>query len=99
MARPKKIEPAVWAAQAPPFDPELIYTIPDQAATEAAIVDVADMPTLADYIKARERDGIVLTRVTYPQATPHVYAGMYSGIVVADGPLSCTWSDGSKQDS
>ncbi len=65
----------------------------------AMVVDVADTPTLAAYIAANERDGIVLTRVTYPLAPPHIFPGVYGGIVVADGLLSCTWSDGSTQDS
>ena len=87
MARPKMIE----AQKAEAAAKRLALQPIEQA---APVVDVADMPSLAAYIAANERDGIVLTRVTYPQATPHVFPGVFSGIVVADGPLSCTWSDG-----
>jgi hypothetical protein len=55
------------------------------------------IPILADYIKARERDDIVLVRVTYPGAAPHIYQSKFSGIEVTDGPLSCTYSDGSTE--
>lgn len=65
--------------------------IEEPAQEEAAL-------TLAQYIAARERDGIVLVRVTYPGAEPQVFPGTYSGIVVADGPRSCTYADGTTQD-
>lgn len=53
-----------------------------------------DLPSLADYIAAREHPDVVLTRVSYPGATGHVFSGRYSGVLVVDGPLSCQWSDG-----
>lgn len=56
---------------------------------------VTDLPSLSEYIAANERDGAVLVRVNYPGAEPHVFPGIYSGVVVADGPLSCTYADGS----
>jgi hypothetical protein len=58
---------------------------------------VQDLPSLPDYIASRERDDVVLVRVTYPGAEPHVFQGRYSGVVVADGPLSAQWSDGTTE--
>lgn len=57
----------------------------------------ADLPSLADYIKARERDGVVLVRVTYPGAEPQVFPSKFSGVTVADGELSCLYADGSTE--
>ena len=65
---------------------------------EAPAAQEGDALTLAQYIAARERDGIVLVRAAYPGAVPHVFPGIYSGIVVADGPRSCTYADGTTQD-
>ena len=101
MARPKMTDEQKAAAAQQRLAAQLAQ--PVTAVTPppdvAAVADAAGMPSLAAYIAANERDGIVLTRVTYPQAVPHVFPGIYSGIVVADGPLSCTWSDGTTQDS
>jgi hypothetical protein len=52
------------------------------------------LPSLAEYIAARESADRVLVRVSYPSAQAHVFQGRYSGIVVDDGELSCQWSDG-----
>lgn len=75
--------PAEWPAELEP--PEALVSPPVKA----------DLPSLADYIKARERDGVVLVRVTYPGAEPHVFPSKYSGVTVADGELSCLYADGS----
>jgi hypothetical protein len=100
MARPKMTDEQKAQAAQQRITAQLAQlTQLTQPAEAVMVADVADMPTLAAYIAANERDGIVLTRVTYPLAPPHVFPGVYSGIVVADGPLSCTWSDGSTQDS
>lgn len=58
------------------------------------IAEPQALPSLAEYIKARECADVVLVRVNYPGAQPHVHQGRYSGIVVEDGELSCQWSDG-----
>lgn len=80
----------IEAAEPDGQEPEAIkQTVPQVAAKPQEI------PKLADFIAANERDGIVLVRVTYPGAEPSVFNGKYSGIVVADGPLSCTYADGS----
>lgn len=63
---------------------------------------VADQPSsLADYIAAREvqklDSGVVLVKVTHPDADSRVYPGRYSGIVLEQGPAGCVWSDGSTE--
>lgn len=58
------------------------------------IAEPQSLPSLDEYIAARECADVVLVRVNYPGAQPHVYQGRYSGIVVEDGALSCQWSDG-----
>lgn len=71
-----------------------------KAAREAKVASpepAAELPRLADYIAHRERDGVVLVRVSYPGVEPHVFQGRFSGVVVADGPLSCTYADGSTE--
>lgn len=89
----KKAEPAPAVAA----DADAIYNISpsDFPAIKAAIE--RDPPPLADYIANHERDDIVLTRVSYPGATPHIHQSKFSGIEVVDGPLSCTYSDGSTE--
>lgn len=84
MPRVKKPAPLDTPVTAPPEPPPVVATAP-----------APDLPTLAEFIKANERDGIVLVRVTYPGAEPHVFPGRFSGVTVADGPLSCLWADGS----
>ena len=90
MSRPKMTDEQKAAAKA-----EREAQKAAQAVEPAPTVEPDSMPTLAGYIAQHERDGIVLVRVTYPGAEPHVFSGKYSGIVVADGPLSCTYADGS----
>lgn len=57
--------------------------------------------TLAEYIASREvsklAEGIVLVRVTHPEAKQSVFPGRYSGIELNQGPAGCVWSDGSKE--
>lgn len=63
---------------------------------------VADAPVaLGDFIAVREvqklDSGLVLVKVTHPDAESRVFPGRYSGIVLEQGPTGCVWSDGSTE--
>jgi hypothetical protein len=99
MSRPKMTDEQKAAAAAK-RQAALLEQAVTVAREEPETVEVAtapELPSLADYIAARERDSTVLVRVTYPGAQPHVFQGKFSGVVVADGPLSAQWSDGATE--
>ena len=63
---------------------------------------LADAPqSLEDFIASREAQklasGVVLVKVTHPEATSRIFPGRYSGIVMEQGPAGCVWSDGSTE--
>ena len=56
------------------------------------------VPLLGDWLADMEQRhisaGVVLVRATHPDATPGIYTGRYSGVHLAVGPVSATYSDG-----
>lgn len=90
MARPKKVEQGNDAAVA------VASELAGDVETEQPAAEV--LP-LHDYIAANEgkklADGLVLVKVTHPQADTRIFPGRYSGINVEQGPAACLWSDGS----
>jgi hypothetical protein len=57
------------------------------------------LPELDDFIAVHERAsqdiGQVVTAISYPDATPRLHVGVYSGFPIAAGDLQATYSDGS----
>jgi hypothetical protein len=54
--------------------------------------------TVAEFIKAHERDDNVLVAVWHPDADGGIHQGIFSGIRLNRGPLAAQYSDGSKTD-
>jgi hypothetical protein len=54
--------------------------------------------TVAEFIKAHERDENVLVAVWHPDADGGIHQGIFSGIRLNRGPLAAQYSDGSKTD-
>lgn len=56
-------------------------------------------PDLDAFITTHERAaqaiGQVVTAISYPDATPRLHAGVYSGFPISAGDLLATYSDGS----
>jgi hypothetical protein len=84
-------------AKTAPALPSQPVTVAHEPSPVVVTAPAPDLPTLADFIKSRERDGIVLVRVTYPGAECHVFPGKFSGVTVTAGPLSCLYADGSTE--
>lgn len=59
----------------------------------------AGTPELDVFIGQHERAaqaiGQVVTAISYPDATPRLHAGVYSGFPITGGELLATYSDGS----
>lgn len=97
MGRPKMTEEQKAAAaakrEAEKLAPEASKPseIPQESKPDVAI------PSLEEYIRANERDDIVIVRVWYPGENARIFQGRYSGIEIKDGELSCQWADGTKQ--
>lgn len=57
------------------------------------------LPDLDDFIAQHEHAaqaiGQVVTAISYPDATPRLHAGVYSGFPISAGDLLATYSDGS----
>lgn len=57
------------------------------------------VPELDDFIAEHERAaqdiGQVVTAISYPDATPRLHVGVYSGFPITAGELQATYSDGS----
>ena len=64
--------------------------------TPAPVVIVS----LGDFIEQHEQAanelGVVVARITHPDASPGIHAGRYSGIRLLEGEPSAVYSDGSK---
>ena len=50
---------------------------------------------IAEHERAAQAIGQVVTAISYPDATPRLHVGVYSGFPIAAGELQATYSDGS----
>jgi hypothetical protein len=50
---------------------------------------------IADHERAAQAIGQVVTAISYPDATPRLHVGVYSGFPITAGELQATYSDGS----
>jgi hypothetical protein len=70
-----------------------------QAAPDHPVPAQAGTPELDVFIAEHERAaqaiGQVVTAISYPDATPRLHVGVYSGFPIAAGELQATYSDGS----
>ena len=58
----------------------------------------AEVIGLNEYIKTKERDGVVLVEVSHPDAVEgDVFQGVYSGIRLKKGAPSAKYSDGTTE--
>lgn len=58
----------------------------------------AEVIGLNEYIKTKERDGVVLVEVSHPDAVDgDVFQGVYSGIRLKKGAPSAKYSDGTTE--
>lgn len=65
------------------------------AVTFTKTVEVIGLP---EYIKTKERDGVVLVQVTHPDAVEgDTFQGGYSGIRLKKGAPSAMYSDGTTE--
>lgn len=86
--RPRKVEQGNVAEvpkEAPqtPAEPAK----PDAGTTLDALLEWAQ--------EAKFKDGVVVTRISHPDAQERIYPGKYSGFHLVRGPIGCAWSDGS----
>jgi hypothetical protein len=51
---------------------------------------------IAEHEKAAQGGGLVVTKLTHPDAEERIFPGIYAGIPVAKGEPAAIYSDGSK---
>jgi hypothetical protein len=63
------------------------------AAPDHPVLELDDF--IAEHERAAQAIGQVVTAISYPDATPRLHVGVYSGFPIAAGDLQATYSDGS----